>query len=108
MGARTRRWRRALEVTSVARRSGLVRVLAEIGVVGDKPATREGAVEFRGALEELSKLVDEIEPVSYDLIEPVIAEDIGLEHFAEIDPTPLATASIAQIHPALLKTGRRV
>ena len=53
MGARTRRWRRALEVTRVARRSGLVRVLAEIGVVGDKPATRQGAIEFRGALEEL-------------------------------------------------------
>jgi hypothetical protein len=26
-------------------------VLAEIGVVGDKPATREGAEEFRRALE---------------------------------------------------------
>ncbi len=134
MGARTRRWRRAVEVTRVARRSGLLRVLAEIGVVGDKPATREGAVEFRGALEELgttyiklgqllssrpdllpdvyieelSKLVDEIEPVPYELIEPVIAEELGLEPFAEIDPDPLATASIAQIHPALLKTGRRV
>ena len=134
MGARTRRWRRALEVTRVARRSGLLRVLAEIGVVGDKPATREGAVEFRRALEELGttyiklgqllssrpdllpdvyieelgKLVDQIEPVPFDLIEPVIAEEIGLEPFAEIDPLPLATASIAQIHTALLKTGRRV
>ena len=134
MGARTRRWRRALEVTRVARRSGLVRVLAEIGVVGDKPATREGAVEFRHALEELGttyiklgqllssrpdllpdvyieelgKLVDQIEPVPYSLIEPVIAEDLGLEPFAEIEPEPLATASIAQIHAALLKTGRRV
>jgi hypothetical protein len=51
MGACRRRWRRALEVTRVARRTGLVRVLAEIGVVGDKPATREGAEEFRRALE---------------------------------------------------------
>ena len=134
MGARTRRWRRAFEVTRVARRSGLLRVLAEIGVVGDKPATRAGAVEFRGALEELGttyiklgqllssrpdllpdvyieelgKLVDQIEPVPYELIEPVIAAEVGLDTFAEIDPTPLATASIAQIHPALLKTGRRV
>ena len=134
MGGRTRRWRRAFEVTRVARRSGLLRVLAEIGVVGDKPATREGAVEFRLALEELGttyiklgqllssrpdllpdvhieelgKLVDQIEPVPYELIEPVIAEDLGLEPFAEIDPEPLATASVAQIHTALLKTGRRV
>lgn len=121
-------------MTRVARRSGLLRALAEIGVVGDKPATRQGAVEFRRALgelgttyiklgqllssrpdllpdvyiEELSKLVDQIEPVSYALIEPVIAADVGLEPFAEIDPEPLATASIAQIHTALLKTGRRV
>src|SRR5687767_5280565 len=134
MGARTRRWRRALEVTRVARRSGLLRVLAEIGVVGDKPATRQGAVEFRAALEELGTtyiklgqllssrpdllpdvyieelgtLVDQIEPIPYESIEPVIAEEVGLEPFAEIDPLPLATASIAQIHPALLKTGRRV
>ena len=134
MGARTRRWRRAFQVTRVARRTGLLRVLAEIGVVGDKPATREGAVEFRRALEELGttyiklgqllssrpdllpdvyieelgKLVDQIEPVPYEQIEPVIEEDVGLEPFAEIDPVPLATASIAQIHTALLKTGRRV
>ena len=109
-------------------------MLGEIGIVGDKPATREGAVEFRRALEELGttyiklgqllssrpdllpdvyieelgKLVDQIEPVPYELIEPVIAEEVGLEPFAEIDPLPLATASIAQIHTALLKTGRRV
>jgi ubiquinone biosynthesis protein len=134
MSARTRRWKRAFQVTRVARRSGLLRVLAEIGVVGDRPATREGAVEFRHALEELGttyiklgqllssrpdllpdvyieelgKLVDQIEPVPYELVEPVIAEDVGLDAFAEIDPAPLATASVAQIHPALLKTGRRV
>jgi predicted unusual protein kinase regulating ubiquinone biosynthesis (AarF/ABC1/UbiB family) len=38
----------------------------------------------------------------------VIAEELGLGPFAEIEQTPLATASIAQIHAALLKTGRRV
>jgi ubiquinone biosynthesis protein len=134
MGARTRRWRRALHVTRVARRTGLMRALAEIGVVGDRPATREGAVEFRRSLEELGttfiklgqllssrpdllpdvyidelgKLVDEVAPIPFDQIEPVIASEIGLEHFAEVDPTPLATASIAQIHPALLTSGRRV
>jgi hypothetical protein len=37
-------------VTRVARRSGLLRVLAEIGVVGERAATREGAIEFRRAL----------------------------------------------------------
>ena len=131
MGARTERWKRALHV---ARHAGLLRALAEIGVVGDRPPTHEGAVQFRRTLEELGttfiklgqlmssrpdlvpdvyieelgKLVDEVSPVPYEQIEPVIASEIGLERFAEIDPRPLATASIAQIHPALLTSGRRV
>jgi hypothetical protein len=45
--------RRALEVGRVARRGRLLRVLGEVGVVGDKPATREGARAFRLGLEEL-------------------------------------------------------
>jgi ubiquinone biosynthesis protein len=44
---------RALELTRVARRGHLLSVLREIGVVGGKPATREGAIQFREALEEL-------------------------------------------------------
>jgi ubiquinone biosynthesis protein len=134
MGARTRRWRRALEVTRVARRSGRLRVLREIGVAGERPATRDGAVEFRRALEELgatfiklgqllssrpdllpdvyidelSKLVDTVPPVPFEAVRSVIDADIGLDKLASIDPEPLATASIAQIHAALLQSGREV
>ena len=54
---RLRRARRALEVARVARRSGLLRVLREIGVTGERPATREGAQRFRLALEELVTFV---------------------------------------------------
>lgn len=134
MGARTRRWRRALEVTRVGRRSGLLRVLREIGVAGERPATREGAVEFRCALEELgptfiklgqllssrpdllpdvyidelSKLVDTVPPVPFEAIRTVIDEEIGLDKLASIDAEPLATASVAQIHAALLQSGREV
>jgi ubiquinone biosynthesis protein len=134
MGARTRRWRRALQVTRVAQRSGLLRVLGEIGIVGDRPATREGAVEFRKALEELGttyiklgqllssrpdllpdvyieelgKLVDEVPPVPFEQIRAVIEAELGPDLFATIDPEPIATASIAQIHGALLKSGREV
>ena len=53
MSARFERARRALTVTRVARRTGLRRSLAEIGVVGRREATREGAEAFRRALEEL-------------------------------------------------------
>jgi ubiquinone biosynthesis protein len=108
-------------------------VLGEIGVVGDRTATREGAKELRRALEELgtayvklgqlmssrsdllpdvyieelSRLVDEVAPTPFADLEPVIREDLG-DVFARIDPEPLATASIAQIHPALLEDGREV
>jgi ubiquinone biosynthesis protein len=126
--------KRALELTAVARRSHLVRVLREVGAIGDKPATREGAVRFREALEELGttfvklgqllssrpdllpavyidelgKLVDHVDPLPFAPLRETIAEDIGLEHFASIDEEPLASASIGQIHPALLKSGRAV
>lgn len=134
MGARLERARRALEVTRVAKRSGLLRVLREVGVVGERPATAEAAREFRLALEELgttyiklgqllssrpdllpdvyieelSQLVDQVPPVPFSELQPMIEEDLGPDAFAEIDPEPLATASIAQIHRALLKDGREV
>jgi predicted unusual protein kinase regulating ubiquinone biosynthesis (AarF/ABC1/UbiB family) len=126
--------KRALEVTAVARRTHLLRVLREVGVVGGRPATLDGAVRFREALEELGttfvklgqllssrpdllpdvyidelgKLVDHVQPLPFAPLRAAIAEDVGLEPFASIDEEPLASASIAQIHAALLKTGREV
>jgi len=108
--------------------------LCEVGVVGQRPATREGAVSFREALEELGptfvklgqllssrpdllpdvyidelgKLVDDVPPIPYVEIQPIIEREIGLEHFTRIESQPLASASIAQIHAGLLKTGREV
>jgi predicted unusual protein kinase regulating ubiquinone biosynthesis (AarF/ABC1/UbiB family) len=38
----------------------------------------------------------------------VIEADIGLGAFVRLDPEPIASASIAQVHEALLKDGRRV
>src|SRR5438105_2021913 len=134
VGARTQRAKRALEVTRVGRRSGLLRVLREIGVAGERPATREGARRFRLALEELgttyiklgqllssrpdllpdvyieelATLVDSVPPVPFAEIEPVIRRELGDDVFSRIDPEPLATASIAQIHAALLRTGQEV
>jgi predicted unusual protein kinase regulating ubiquinone biosynthesis (AarF/ABC1/UbiB family) len=109
-------------------------VLAELGVVGRREATRDGARRFRIALEqlgttyiklgqllssrpdllpdvyieELGRLVDEVPPEDFAAIEAVIDEDVGLSTFVRIDPQPLATASIAQTHRALLGSGRDV
>src|SRR5438445_4463235 len=134
MGARFERAKRALYVGRVARRAGLLRVLRELGVVGGRPATRQGAQEFRQALEqlgttyiklgqllssrpdllpdvyidELGKLVDQVPPVPFAEVKAVLDEDLPPDTFAQIDEEPLATASIAQIHPALLASGREV
>jgi ubiquinone biosynthesis protein len=134
MGVRTERLKRALYVGRVARRTGLLRVLRELGVWGSRPATREGAQEFRQALEELGttyiklgqllssrpdllpdvyieeleKLVDHVPPVPFEQIRRLIADELPADVFASIDPEPLATASIAQVHPALLSSGREV
>ena len=103
----------------------LLRVLREVGVVGEQPATREGAQAFRLALEELGttfvklgqllssrpdllpdvyideleQLVDDVPPV------PVRGARAGSSTrrsapsvFARLDEQPLASASIAQIH----------
>jgi predicted unusual protein kinase regulating ubiquinone biosynthesis (AarF/ABC1/UbiB family) len=128
------RMKRARQVTSVARQRSLLRVLRELGVVGQRPATREGAVEFRRALEELGttylklgqllasrpdllpdvyieelgKLVDEVPPFPFSEVERIVREDLGADAVARLEPEPLAAASIAQIHQALLKDGRDV
>ena len=109
-------------------------MLREIGVVGSRPATREGAREFRLGLEELGttyiklgqllssrpdllpdvyieelgRLVDEVPPVPFSELEPVLRKELDPDLFARIDPEPIATASIAQIHHALLANGRDV
>ena len=134
MGARRERLKRALQVGKVARRSQLLRVLREIGVSGERPATPDAAREFRLALEELGttyvklgqllssrpdllpdvyieelgRLVDEVPPVPFETLEPVIQRSIGTSVFARIHREPLAAASIAQIHQALLTDGREV
>jgi hypothetical protein len=134
MGARTERLKRAIHVARVARRGKLFRVLREVGVVGERPATVEGAREFRNALEELgttyvklgqllssrsdllpdvyieelSRLVDEVPPVPFADIERVLYEDLDRDLFATVDPEPLAAASIAQIHRAQLANGLEV
>lgn len=129
-----RRLRRAAQVTRRAGGGGILRVVGELGVVGQRPATAEAARDFRLALEdlgttfvklgqllssrpdllpdvyisELGKLVDEVPPVPFDELEEVIHADLGPDVFARIEPEPLAAASIGQIHEALLKDGREV
>ena len=112
MGQRTQRVKRALYVGGVARRGRLLRVLRELGVWGNRPATRDGAEAFRHALEELGttyiklgqllssrpdllpdvyieelgKLVDDVPPVPFDQIQRVLAEELPADALVRFWP----------------------
>ncbi|RLJ70860.1 2-octaprenylphenol hydroxylase [Hydrogenivirga caldilitoris] len=62
-------------------------------------------------IEELSKLQDRIPPCDPDKIVSVIEEELGKpvgELFLEFDREPIASASIGQVHRAVLRSGDRV
>ena len=64
--------------------------------------------EFRGELEELQ---DRLPPRPFDEIVARIRAEFGRgpdELFTAFDPVPLATASLAQVHVAVLPDGRKV
>mgnify|MGYP004482528033 FL=1 len=61
--------------------------------------------------DELMKLNSEVAPMPFEMVEEVINRSYRQswrEVFASIDPTPLGSASIAQVHKAVLKTGEDV
>lgn len=62
-------------------------------------------------VEECKKCRDQVPPVSYAEVVGVIESELGkplFQVFRSLDPTPLAAASIAQVHAAVLKSGESV
>lgn len=59
---------------------------------------------------EFQKCLDATEPLEWPVIKRVIETELGpvSRTFASIDQTPIASASIAQVHAATLKTGEDV
>src|SRR3954452_5793107 len=60
---------------------------------------------------ELRGLQDDVRPVPFENIERVLEEELGNSVdrlFLEFDRTPVAAASIGQVHRATLPTGKRV
>jgi predicted unusual protein kinase regulating ubiquinone biosynthesis (AarF/ABC1/UbiB family) len=61
--------------------------------------------------QEFRKCLDRVKPISYEDVHRTIRSELGrdpAEVFATIDPKPLASASIAQVHAARLRDGQEV
>lgn len=62
-------------------------------------------------VEEFQKCLDRVRPFSFDEVRQILHEELGPERAArlvELDPKPLASASIAQVHTARLASGEAV
>jgi ubiquinone biosynthesis protein len=62
-------------------------------------------------IESLSRLQDEIAPFPFEEARTIISEELGVrlsKAFLDIDPEPIAAASLGQVHRATLRDGRQV
>ena len=64
--------------------------------------------EYSAALE---RLQDKVEPFSYAEVDAIVAEELGVrisKAFEIFEPEPIASASLGQVHRAILRDGREV
>jgi ubiquinone biosynthesis protein len=111
-----RRWRRRRDIPGDAMTNPrrLRRALEELGPTfikfGQILSTRSDVMppEY---LEELSYLQDEVPPVSWEEAKEVVESELEVpieDLFAQVDPVPIASASLAQVHVARLVGGEEV
>jgi len=110
----SRRRKLAVEGLPSPRAKRLRLTLEELGPtfikMGQMLSTRADIVPA-DIFEELQKLQDQVPPVPAAEIIPMIESQLGSPLqaiFSEFDETPMAAASIGQVHRAQLKTGEKV
>ena len=62
-------------------------------------------------IEALTRLQDKVEPFGFDEVEKIVASELGVrlsKAFSEFEATPMAAASLGQVHKARLRNGRQV
>jgi len=107
-------WQHAEELIKLDTPQRIRRVLEDLGPtfikLGQILATRVDLFPPQ-YIAEFEKLQDQAPPVPFEDLLAQIEEDIGGsidDVFSEFDRQPLASASIAQVHKAVLKDGTRV
>jgi ubiquinone biosynthesis protein len=92
----------------------LRQVLEELGPtfikLGQMLATRPDLVPM-ALVDELRHLQDEVPPFPFDDVKSIIEAEMGLpmgDVYSHVDEVPIAAASIAQVHSAILRTGEPV
>ncbi len=107
-------WQQAEEFVKLDTPQRIRRALEDLGPtfikLGQILATRVDLFQSH-YIAEFEKLLDQAPPVPFEDLLPQIEEDLGDridEFFSEVDRQPLAAASIAQVHKALLKDGTPV
>src|SRR5215470_2730593 len=107
-------WKYADEMAHLGRPQRVRRVLEILGPtfikLGQILATRPDLFGPEW-IAEFEKLQAQAPPIDFKELRPQIEEDLGApleDVFADVDPTPRATASVAQVHRATLKDGTSV
>ncbi len=62
-------------------------------------------------LDALARLQDSVEPFPFDEVEKIVCSELGVrmsKAFSDFDVTPMAAASLGQVHRARLRDGRQV
>lgn len=62
-------------------------------------------------VEALARLQDNVQPFPYEDVERIVQEELGVrlsKAFVEFEQTPVAAASLGQVHRAVLRGGRQV
>jgi ubiquinone biosynthesis protein len=100
--------------TSLATEARIRLALEDLGPtfvkMGQVMATRPDLIPM-SLCEELRQLQDKVKPFDTEGIKAFVEAELGRpvdDMFQELDPKPLAAASIAQVHRATLKDGRKV